>query len=115
MVWRSDSLEIYVLYDDGSYETFEDTWQEGDPVVLPGMPPSGLYGPVRGFGHLWTTQPHVQQKLGWATAEEKGYTMQVETIHGGSGRYPGRASYLTVLDGRVVSLAPFHPSWQFVD
>jgi hypothetical protein len=115
MVWRSDRLEIYVLYSDGSYETFEDTWQEGEPIDLPGSPPDGLYGPVRGFGHLWAGHAHIQERLGWAMAEESGYTMQVETTHGGSGRYPGRTSYLTIPGGRVVNLYPFHPTWQFVE
>jgi len=35
MIWRDDTREIYVLYEDGSYESYEDTWQEGDPVNIP--------------------------------------------------------------------------------
>jgi hypothetical protein len=120
MVWREDSREIYVLVDpegsanDGNYATFEDTWKEGDPVNLPGTPPAGLYAPVRGFGNLWANQPQVRAKLGWATAEEAGYTMLVETIRGGSGRYPAKSSYFTLPDGRVVILYPFSSSWQVV-
>lgn len=114
MVWRSDTREIYVLYADGSYETYEDTWQEGEPVDIPGAPPSGRYAPVRGFGTLYAHEPLVRQGLGWATAEETGYTMHVETTHGGSGRYPGTSVYFTLPDNQVVNLYPFTSSWEII-
>ncbi|NIV36619.1 MAG: hypothetical protein GWN58_46455 [Anaerolineae bacterium] len=112
MVWREDTREIYVLYDDGDYETYLDTWQEGDPVVIPGTPPPGLYAPVRGFGNLYASQPQARERLGWATAEEEGYTMWVETRPGGSGRYPGITTYFTLPDGTVLNLYPFTSTWQ---
>ena len=112
MIWRSDTREIYVLYDDGSYETFTDTWQEGDPVELSGNPPSGLYAPVRGFGNLYASQPQVRGRLGWATAPEAGYTLLIETTPGGSGRYPGISTYFTLPDSSVVNLYPFTSTWQ---
>lgn len=118
MVWRSDTREIYVLTtsaeldDEGRYETYHDTWQEGDPVELSGTPPPGLYAPVRGFGHLYASQPPVRERLGWALAPEVGYTMLVETIPGGSGRYPGRSIYFTLPDNRVVNLYPFASTWK---
>lgn len=114
MVWRGDTREIYVLYADGSYETYEDTLQEGEPVAIPGAPPSGLYAPVRGFGNLYAHQLHVRQGLGWATAEETGYTMHVEITHGGSGRYPGTSVYFTLPDNQVVNLYPFTSSWEII-
>jgi hypothetical protein len=112
MVWREDTREIYVLYKDGDYETHQDTWQENDPVVIPGTPPPGLYAPVRGFGNLYASQPQVRARLGWATAEETGYTMWVETRPGGSGRYPGISTYFTLPDGSVLNLYPFTSTWQ---
>jgi hypothetical protein len=114
MVWRSDTLEIYVLYADGTYETHQDTWHEGDPVDIPGTPPPGFHAPVRGFGNLYAQQPHVRERLGWATAPEAGYTMHVETIRGGSGRYPGRSIYFTLPDSRVVNLYPFTSTWEII-
>jgi hypothetical protein len=114
MVWRSDTREIYVLYADGRYETFEDTWQEGDPVSVPGTPPPGLHAPVRGFGNLYAQHHHVRQGLGWATAFETGYTMRVETIRGGSGRYPGISTYFTLPDNQVVNLYPFTSTWEML-
>lgn len=112
MVWRSDTREIYVMYNDSSYEVYQDTWQEGDPVDIPGTPPPGLLAPVRGFGNLYAHQPHLQERLGWATAEEIGYTMAVETIPGGSGRYPGISTYFTLPDDHVINLYPFTSTWR---
>jgi hypothetical protein len=114
MVWRGDTREIYVLYDDGRYESYRDTWQEGDPVNIQGTPPPGLLAPVRGFGNLYASQPLVREKLGWATAAEVGYTMTVEVTHGGSGRYPGTSTYFTLPDNRVVNLYPFSSTWQLL-
>jgi hypothetical protein len=112
MVWRDDTHEIAVLYDDGSYESYEDTWQEGDPVDIPGSPPPGCFAPVRGFGHLYADQSHLRERLGWATTTEEGYTMTVETLPGGSGLYRVSGTYFTLPDGRVISLYPFSSTWQ---
>jgi len=112
MIWREDTREIYALYDDGGYETYPDTWQEGDPVVIEGTPPPDLYAPVRGFGNLYASRPQVRERLGWATAPEGGYTMWVETIPGGSGRYPGISTYFSLPDSSVVNLYPFTSTWQ---
>jgi hypothetical protein len=112
MAWRSDTREIYVLYDDRSYEIHGDTWQEGDPIGTPGTPPAGLYAPVRGFGNLYANRPDLRERLGWATTPEAGYTMTVETIPGGSGRYPGISVYFTLPDSRVIALYPFSSTWQ---
>jgi hypothetical protein len=115
MVWRSDTREIIVLYADGSrYEVYDDTWQEGDPVDIPGTPPPGLQAPVRGFGHLYAHQPHVREELGWATAPEAGYTMEVETIRGGSGYHQATSAYFTLPDRRVVNLYPFTSTWEII-
>jgi hypothetical protein len=114
MVWRSDTREIYVLYADGHYETYEDTWQEGEPVAIPGAPPPGLHSPVRGFGNLYAHHPQVREGLGWATALESGFTMQVETIPGGSGLHRASSTYFTLPDNQVVNLYPFTSSWEII-
>jgi hypothetical protein len=114
MVWRSDTQQIYVLHADGSYETYEDTWHEGDPVEIPGSPPSGFYAPLRGFGNLYASQPGLRERLGWATAPEEGYTMRLETIRGGSGRYPGTSVYFTLPSNDKVNLYPFTSTWKII-
>ena len=113
MLWRSDTREIYALYDGGSYETYQDTWQEGDPIDIPGTPPPGLYEPLRGFGNLWVSEPLVRERLGWATASERGYTVQVETTRGAAEQCSGICAYLTLPDGRVLHLQLFSSIWQF--
>jgi hypothetical protein len=114
MVWRSDTLQIHVLHADGSCETYEDSWHEGDPVEIPGSPSPGLYAPVRGFGNLYASRPDLRERLGWATAPEEGYTMRVETIPGGSGRYPATSVYFTLPNSDKVILYPFTSTWEII-
>jgi hypothetical protein len=65
---------IIVLYDDGRYEKYQDTWAEGEPESDPAIvPPAGLYQPIRGFGKLWRNTPTVRDRLGWATGLEQGF------------------------------------------
>jgi hypothetical protein len=65
---------IYVFFDDGTFQQFDDTWREGQPVSGGETPPRGLLEPVRGFGKVWRegTGARVRERLGWATATEKG-------------------------------------------
>jgi len=84
MFWRSDLLLIYALYSNGTWQSFADTWQEGqlewDPTIIP---PSGLYQPKRGFGKVWREQPGVRDKLGWATMVERGLGASYQAYEGG--------------------------------
>jgi hypothetical protein len=71
MFWREDDRKVYVLYDSGRWERYEDTWREGDPTFSCGTeqhPPT----PVRGFGKVWCTHELVRQGLGDATTIEQG-------------------------------------------
>jgi hypothetical protein len=65
---------IYVFFDDGTFQQFDDTWREGQPVSGGQTPPRGLIEPIRGFGKVWRegTGARVRERLGWATAAEKG-------------------------------------------
>ncbi len=69
---------IYALYNNGTYQRFNDTWQEGvDPVSGGAQPPAGLVEPVRGFGKVWRENSGVRDALGWGTAGEAGGSAQV--------------------------------------
>ncbi len=114
MVWRGDTREIYVLYGDGSYETYEDTWEAGQPIDSEETPPQGLLVPIRGFGHLWATHRGVRDRLGWATKAESGYGMLVETIRTYFGRYPRSVVYFRLPDDRVVHLDSSVGRWEYV-
>ena len=68
--WYGESI-IYVLYADGSFERFQDTFDPNtDPVIGGETPPAGLIEPSLGFGKVWRKEPGVRESLGWATAEE---------------------------------------------
>ena len=116
MFWRGDTGEIYVLLAGGfpSLQRYQDTWAEGETFDVGESPPAGLYQPVRGFGKVWATQPGVRNQLGWATAEERGYTMTVQR----SGAYKYARTYFSTypaapFNGRVVYIV--ENTWGYAD
>jgi hypothetical protein len=88
MIWRADTRQIYVLYDGGQYETYPDTWTESEGYSQGDPPPEDYIHPERGFGKVWTTQPGVRDRLGWAIAPEVSYSTPLETHRDMFGRYP---------------------------
>jgi hypothetical protein len=85
MIWRGDEERIYVLFSDGVWLAFDDTFREGEPEFDSTLrPPEGRQQPVRGFGKVWRTHPDVRTKLGWATAREDGVTAQVQSFSNGT-------------------------------
>ena len=72
MIWDSGSLQIYVLLDPGTWEAYEDTFEEGaDPETDPTLPPPPQQ-PKRGFGKVWREQlGGPQATIGWALEEER--------------------------------------------
>jgi LysM repeat protein len=77
MIWRQNFRQVYVLYNDSTWQVFEDTWQ-GEPIY-PSMPEDGSIPcpslrPQRALGKIWyTTQPTVRERLGCPVAEEITY------------------------------------------
>ncbi|NDJ63207.1 MAG: hypothetical protein GYB67_18955 [Chloroflexi bacterium] len=65
---------IYVLFSDGSFRRFDDTFTPGvDPESGGETPPAAnLIEPVRGFGKVWRENPDVRARLGWGTSPESG-------------------------------------------
>ena len=78
MIWSNkigwyEQPVIYVLSENGSYQRYDDTFQDGvDPESGGETPPNGLFEPIRGFGKVWRQNPGVRSALGWATAPEAG-------------------------------------------
>jgi hypothetical protein len=71
MVWLQGP--IFVLYSDGRFQRFDDTYVAGvDPESGGEAPPTGLFEPLRGFGKVWRGNPDVRNGLGWGTAPESG-------------------------------------------
>lgn len=98
---------IVVLYEDGRWKKFDDTWQPGEPESDPTIvPPAGLYQPLRGFGKLWRNESYnLRQQLGWALTEEQGF----ETVWQDDTRLdsPGAGNdtiYIRADDGQIIKL-----------
>jgi hypothetical protein len=71
MLWRGDTDVLYVLFHDGRWLSYPNTWREGDPEFTCGEasnPPT----PVRGFGRVWCEEVGVREALGAVTAAEIG-------------------------------------------
>ncbi|MGI8586366.1 MAG: zf-HC2 domain-containing protein [Chloroflexia bacterium] len=84
MVWNGDRKLIYVF--DSSemiWQSYPDTWEEGDPSGGNETPPAGLFAPIRGFGKIWREQPNVRTRLGWATAPETASHATLQTFDRG--------------------------------
>ena len=86
MFWREDNKLVYVMYGDGTWQSFEDTWEEGDPEyscpdgrTQAVTPPT----PKRGFGKVWCAQPAVRNRLGNATSDEIGNNRWVQDFENG--------------------------------
>ena len=74
---------VYVLYNNGTWQQFQNTWTPGMPSYNPAIvPPPGFCQPEYGIGEVWRTQPGVSQKLGWGK-----YSTQMTT--GTSQQYQG--------------------------
>lgn len=84
MFWRDDTDTIYVLYKDGTWQEFADTWHAGEPEVDTSMAtPSGLIQPKRGFGKVWRNNSTVRSRLGWATIVERGFNGSIQPFDRG--------------------------------
>ena len=94
---------IYVFFDDGTFQQFNDTWTEGQPVSGGETPPRGLVEPVRGFGKVWRegTGARVRERLGWATAEEAGGNGAYQRFDRGEMYWSSSINKIWVLYGTV--------------
>jgi serine/threonine-protein kinase len=86
MLWREDTDNIWVLYQNGTWQAHSNTWREGDPTYsCPQSAPSqSPPTPIRGFGKVWCTQPDIRSRLGDATNVERGFDSLVQDFELGS-------------------------------
>lgn len=74
MLWRGDTRQIYVIYNDNRWAVYDDTFVEGEAEFDPAItPPTGYRQPIRGFGKVWREHADVRQEIGWATDKEQGF------------------------------------------
>lgn len=79
MIWLNTSDQIYVLYGDGNWEAFTDTFVEGRMETDSSIhAPNNRYQPRRGFGKVWRENRRVRDGLGWALHIEAAYTATFE-------------------------------------
>ncbi|MCC7207598.1 MAG: hypothetical protein IT323_09835 [Anaerolineae bacterium] len=66
---------VYVIYNDGTFEEYIDTYS---PAVMlpPAAPPPERFAPVRAIGKVWSENPAVQSRLGWAYEPERDFAGQ---------------------------------------
>lgn len=75
---------IYVIYADGTYERFDDTFDAAvDPATTDEQAPNERFAPSYGFGKLWREQTRVHDALGWATAGEIAGDGRFQLFNGG--------------------------------
>ncbi|MFQ5496158.1 MAG: WD40/YVTN/BNR-like repeat-containing protein [Phycisphaerae bacterium] len=95
MIWRGDTRTIYVLYDDGSWDGFEDTWTPEEPDLDPNIQPlAGLEQPARGFGKVWREQPGVRDRLGWGLRSEEAYASPLQSFERGTAMGVGASVFV---------------------
>ena len=107
MEWLAEGRVIYVFYKDtGTWAQFTDTWTPNDAAAPGDPPPPGRYRPLRALGKLWSTNPTVRQRLGWATAPEQPYTGVAQRFERGLLLHslPAATIYVLFQDG---AWAPF--------
>jgi photosystem II stability/assembly factor-like uncharacterized protein/DNA-binding beta-propeller fold protein YncE len=73
MIWDSTDRQIYVLHGAGTWQAFDDTFEESvDPAYDPSLPPPPQQ-PQRGFGKVWREQlGGPEATIGWALEMERG-------------------------------------------
>lgn len=113
-IWRSDRNEIVVLFNDGTYLTFEDTYVEGEDIPLPdGIDvPEPIDDndtravPIRGFGKVWANNVDVRNGLGFSIGDEVGYTITGQTAADIAQPNDRGLDFFTFPDNSVVELSP---------
>jgi len=110
MLWESSTRQIYVLMETGSWQAYDDTFEEGiDPPYDANLPPPPKQ-PQRGFGKVWREElGGPEAAIGWALEGERpvagwmqrfehGLLIWTDAVHTGEDG-PGTA-YLLYQDGR---------------
>ncbi|MBZ0306009.1 MAG: hypothetical protein K8I82_08080 [Anaerolineae bacterium] len=109
MIWTQSGLTIYVAFNDSRFPAWivaPDTFVESEPEVDFNLQiPQGLLQPRRGFGKLWRGDKPLQERLGWATTAELGYTASVQTDSVTGTRY------LSGPQGEIFVLLPDQSRW----
>lgn len=103
MIWLETADSIYVLFEDQSWQRFDDNWTEDQPESDPSFtPPEGLYQPIRGFGKVWRENLRVRQELGWAVGVELGFESQLQEEQTAPGTE--QVTFIRTFNGQIYAL-----------
>jgi LysM repeat protein len=92
---------IYVIYNDGTWQSFVDTWTPGQPEYDPGIiPPQDRYQPARSIGKLWRENAAVHAALGWAYGPEAAFNGRFQEPTGYAGIWYNRNPYFYLDHGK---------------
>lgn len=112
MIWLEATQSITVFFPDGRWQSYADTWTEDEAESDPApSPPAGFFQPIRGFGKVWREHPALQERLGWATSVELGYTAAMQRPISEAGE---QITFLRTYNGQVYylqELAPGRGTW----
>jgi LysM repeat protein len=85
---------VWVIYNDGYWVTYPDTWQTGEMESDPGItPPTGRYQPVQRIGKVWRDNADVRAKLGWAYSPQQAFTGRMQWPSGSDAVWAGQTRY----------------------
>ncbi|MEQ8671943.1 MAG: LysM domain-containing protein [Aggregatilineales bacterium] len=113
MLWRSDPDGIYSFQNNGFVNYFSGSVYQALPEnPVTDVPPPNRFKPVQGFGRVWGNVDTERSALGWALAQEQGYTMTITRFEGSGGPTGGGYMIVTLPDGRRVTVRD-NGSWEF--
>jgi len=116
MIWRQDTQVVYVLVINGGPSQFAVSQYAGLPEPTD-VAPASYYTPVNAFGKVWNGinygEKRFGDRLGWAIAQEQGYTASISGYVVASAAKPNTVTDITLPDGRTVEIETAFPSWHF--
>jgi hypothetical protein len=101
MLWVGDTRQVFALNYGGTGTMVFEQFSDSDSLTEE-QPPDGLYMPERGFGWVWTQNPAIRTQMGWATAPEEGYSVQVQSAT--LTEIGNEVIYLDTPDGRAIQV-----------
>lgn len=115
MLWRSNPDGIYSLQNNGFVNYFSGAVYQAYPEnPITDAPPPNRFSPVQGFGRVWGNVQTERDALGWATAQEQGYTMSITRYEGTGGPAGDGYMIVTLPDGRHVTIRD-SGTWSFTN
>lgn len=72
---------IYVIYNDGDWETIPDVWDSSQPASDPSIvPPANRFQPTNSLGKVWRENSTIRGRLGWAYEPMATFTGHVQSV-----------------------------------